>query len=99
MAWWLRRSDVKRKDAGSIPRFGSPILFKKHVIYGHCLVTVPCTINETLNELTSLAHLDAEVILVVVTVQRLDINSISPLSPPTPYCHRHGGLVVKASAS
>ena len=42
----LSRSAGKRKDAASIPRFGSPFS-SKIVIYGHCLVTLPCTINET----------------------------------------------------
>ena len=44
-------------------------LFKKMV--GHCLVTLPSTIiiNETLQWLTYIAaHLNAEIILVVVTV-------------------------------
>ena len=55
----------KRKDAGSTPRrFGSPVS-SKIVIYGHCLVTLPCCIiNETLKCLTSLAHLNTEIILV-----------------------------------
>ena len=54
----------KRKDAGSIPRFGSTFS-SKIVIYGHCLVSLPCTINETLKWLTSLPHRTAEIILVV----------------------------------
>ena len=55
----------KLKDTGSIPRFGSPFS-SKIFIYGHCsLVTLPCTINETVKWLTSLAHLNAEIILVV----------------------------------
>ena len=38
----------------------------KNVVYGHCLVTLPCTINETLTWLTSLPiYLNAEIILVV----------------------------------
>ena len=37
----------------------------KIVIYGQCLVTLLCTINETLTWLASLAHLSAEIILVV----------------------------------
>ena len=47
------------------------------MIYGHCLVTLPCTVNETLIWFTSLAYLNAAIIL-VVTVQRLDISSLSP---------------------
>ena len=50
-------------------RFDSPLrltfLSIKIVIYGLCLVTLPCAINETLKWLTSLAHLNAEIILVV----------------------------------
>ena len=57
----VRRSAGKRKDVGSIPRFGSPFS-AKIVIYGHCLVTLPCTIDDRLK---SLAHLNAEIILVV----------------------------------
>ena len=49
----VRRSAGKRKDAGSSPRFGSPFS-SKVVIYGHCLVTLPCTINHILKWLTSL---------------------------------------------
>ena len=42
----VRRSAGKRKDAGSTPhRFGSAFS-SKNVIYGYCLVTFPCTINE-----------------------------------------------------
>ena len=43
----VRRSAGKRKDAGSTPHFGSSFS-SKIVIYGHCLVTLPCTVNETL---------------------------------------------------
>ena len=50
------RSAGKRKDIGSTPRFGSPFS-SKIVIYGHCLVTLPCTINETLKWCTSLPFL------------------------------------------
>ena len=50
-------------------RFDSPLrlnfLFKKNVIYGHCLVTLLCTINGTVKRLTSLPILNAEIILVV----------------------------------
>ena len=54
LAWWLTRSAGKRKGVGSIPSFGSPFS-SKNVIYGLCLVTLPCTIiNETLKWLTSL---------------------------------------------
>ena len=39
---------------------------KKEVIYGHRLVTLPSTINDTLKWLTYIAaHLNAEIILVV----------------------------------
>ena len=54
----------KRKDAGSTPRYGSPF-FSKIVIDRHCLVTLPCTIFETVKWLTSLARLNAEIIPVV----------------------------------
>ena len=47
------------------PRFGSPPFSSKTVIYGHCLVTLPCTVNETVKWLTSLAHLNAEIVLAV----------------------------------
>ena len=41
----VRRSDRKRKGAGLTPRFGSPFS-SKILIYGHCLATLPCTINQ-----------------------------------------------------
>ena len=49
----VRPSAGKRKDAVSTPRFGSPFSSPKNVIYGHCIVTLPCTSNETLKWLTS----------------------------------------------
>ena len=49
----VRCSAGKRKDLGSTLRFGSPFS-SKLVVYGHCLVTLPCTMNETLTWLTSL---------------------------------------------
>ena len=49
----VRRSVGKRKDAGSTPLFGSSIS-SKVVIYGHCLVTLPCTTNATVKWLTSM---------------------------------------------
>ena len=49
----VRHSAGKRKDEGSSPRFGSPFS-SKIVIYGHRLVTLPCTVNETVKLLTSL---------------------------------------------
>ena len=63
-AWPGGKAPGKRKDAGSTPRFGSSFS-SKNMIYGHWLVTLPCTINETLKWLTSLAHLNADIILVV----------------------------------
>ena len=68
--WWLRRSFGKRKDAGSTPRFGSPFFKKKWFMYMHCLVILPCTINDTLQWLTStsLVHLNNAEIILVVTV-------------------------------
>ena len=63
-----RRSAGKRKDADLTPRFGSPfsskivIVIVQKVVW-HRLVTLPFTINETLKGLTSLAHLNAEIIL------------------------------------
>ena len=30
----------------------------KNVVYGHCLVTLPCTVNETIKRLTTLVHLN-----------------------------------------
>ena len=47
-----RRSAGKRKDPDSTLRFFLP-LSSKIVVYGHCLVTSPCTMNETLKWLTS----------------------------------------------
>ena len=44
----VRRSAGKRKDPGTIKRFGSPFSLTI-VIYGHCLVILPSTINDTLN--------------------------------------------------
>ena len=74
----VRRSAGKRKDAGSTPSFGSPFS-SKIVIYGHCLVTLPCTITETLKGLTLPVHLNAELILgddSVAVIYQL------PLPPP-----------------
>ena len=62
----VRRSAGKRKDAGSIPRFGSPFSLKKKVIYGHRLVTLLCIINETLKWLTSLPILLRKSLVVTV---------------------------------
>ena len=60
----VRRSAGKRKDPGATIRFGSP--FSSQIVtYGHCLVTLPRTMNETLKSLTSLAQLNAEIILMV----------------------------------
>ena len=62
----VRRSSGKRQDAGSTPRFGSSPFSSTIVVDGHCLVILPCTIiNETLKWLTSLARLNAEIVLVV----------------------------------
>ena len=55
MSWFglaVRRSAGKQKDLGSI-RFGSP-LSSKVAAYGHCIVTLPLTMNETLKWLSSL---------------------------------------------
>ena len=49
-AWPGGKAD-KWKDAGLTPRFGSPPS-SKIVIYGLCLMTLPCTINERLKWLT-----------------------------------------------
>ena len=54
----------KRKYAGSTPRFGSPFS-SKIVMYEHCFVTLPCTINETVKWPTTLPIFNAEIILVV----------------------------------
>ena len=47
----VRRSAGKRKDTGSIRRFGSP-LSSKIVIYGHCLsewlISLPILMRETI---------------------------------------------------
>ena len=58
LAWWLVLGRTT-------PGFGSPFSSKKIVIYGSCLVTLHCTMNETVKWLTSLAHVDAEIIMVV----------------------------------
>ena len=56
---------VSGLDAGSTPRrFGSPFS-SKVVIYGHCLVIVPCTFKETLTMAKMAAHLNPEIILVL----------------------------------
>ena len=47
------RSAGELKDAGLTPCLGSPFS-SKIMIYGHCLATFPCTVNETLKWLTSL---------------------------------------------
>ena len=52
----LRCSVGKRKDAGSTPHFSSPFS-SKIVIYGHCLVNLPYTINEMA---PIAAHLNSE---------------------------------------
>ena len=49
----VRRKIGKQKGVGSIPLRLS-FLFKKVVVCGHCLVTLPLTINETLKWLSSL---------------------------------------------
>ena len=53
-----------QKGLGSIPLRLS-LLFKKVVVYGHCLVTLSLTINETFTMGLTAAHLNAGVILVV----------------------------------
>ena len=54
----------KRKEAGSIARFGSTVS-STIVIYGHCLVALPCTVNDTFKMAHIAAHVNAEIILVV----------------------------------
>ena len=57
----VRRSAGKRKDAGS-----THISLQNLRFMDTCLVTLPCTNNETLKRLTSLPILiNAEIILVV----------------------------------
>ena len=58
----VKRSAGKRTDPGSSPRFGSS-LSSQIVVDGHCLVTLPCTFNETVKWPTALPILNAEVIL------------------------------------
>ena len=54
------------------------------MIDGHCLVTLPCTINETFKWLTSLAHLNAEIVYGDDSVAvRYKLPLPSPLFPPT----------------
>ena len=58
---------------------------KKNVIYGHCLVVHFALHNHRNMEMVdiAIAHLNAEIIL-VVTVYRLDNYKLPlPLSPPT----------------
>ena len=38
---------------------------KKKMVYGHCLVTLPCTMNETFKMAHIAAHLNADISLVV----------------------------------
>ena len=69
----VRRSVGKRKDQGSTLRFGSPTS-SNIVVYRHCLVTLPCTINETLKWLATLRyHSHGDIVAL----------DISFLSPPT----------------
>ena len=55
----VRRYADKQKDLGSIPLRLS-FLFKKVVVYGHCLVTLSLAVNETLKWLSSLPILMQE---------------------------------------
>ena len=50
--WYVtRRSAGKRKGPGSTLRFAH-LFFSKSMVYGHCLETLPCAINETFTWLT-----------------------------------------------
>ena len=49
-----RSTGKRRKDPGSTLRFGSPFS-SKMVVYGHCLVTLPRAIHETLTEMSHIA--------------------------------------------
>ena len=62
---FVSRFGLKQKDLGSV-RFGSP-LSSKVVVCGHCLVTLPLTINEILKRVTSLAVLMQKLIILVLT--------------------------------
>ena len=85
---------VRRYDAGRLQkdlsvfesgRFGSPFS-SKVVVYGHCLVTLSLTINETLKWFSSVtAHLNAGVILVVTLCSDRYLISLFPyLHTPFP---------------
>ena len=78
------RSAGKWRDAGSIPRFSSRFS-SKIVIYGQSVI-LPCTINETLKWLTSLAHLNAEIVGDSVAVR---YKLTLPPLPAPPYCQHH----------
>ena len=53
LAWWQGARLVSGRKQVGLPGFGS-LFSSKIVIYGHCLVTLPCTINETVKWLTLL---------------------------------------------
>ena len=60
----VRRWAGKRKDLGWIP-LRLPFLFKKVVLCGHCLVTLPITFYRNIKMALIAAHLNAGIILVV----------------------------------
>ena len=60
---WAQRQGVRLVSGRTSVRVR--FLFRKVVVCGHCLVTLSLTMNEILKRLSSLAHLNAEVIPVV----------------------------------
>ena len=83
MVKWLglvvRHLAGKQKDLGSTLRFSSPFS-SKIVVYGHCLMTLPCTINEISKRLTSLPilfNINAEIILMSDILYTVIISSLS----------------------
>ena len=51
---WTESNIKSERHRFSSLRLGSPFVFKKVVVYGHCLVTLPFTVNEALKWLSSL---------------------------------------------
>ena len=84
MSWLgvvVRRSTGKRTDPGwTLLRFGSSFS-SKGVVHGHCLVTVPRTVNQTLKWLDHVAgHLILNAEIIPVMSIRYKLPRLSPLT-------------------